>query len=125
MLGSSKLIALIGTARADACKTFYKDTLGLKLMGEDQFAIIFKVGDGAVRINKLPMVMPSAITVLGFEVKDIYAAVEALTGKGVQMQRFGMFPQDDKGVFTAPDGGKVAWFRDPDMNLLSVAQHAS
>ena len=124
MLGSAKLIALVSTARADAAKAFYKDTLGLKLTSEDQFAIIFAIGNGTLRLNKLPMVIPSAVAVLGFEVKDIYATVEALTAKGVQMQRFGMFPQDDKGVFTAPDGGKVAWFRDPDLNLLSVAQSA-
>jgi hypothetical protein len=66
--------------------------------------------------------VPAAYAVLGFEVKGIEKIVDALIAKGVQMERYGFLQQDARGVWTAPDGAKVAWFRDPDLNLLSVVE---
>jgi catechol 2,3-dioxygenase-like lactoylglutathione lyase family enzyme len=122
MLGDSIIQAMAATARPDAAKAFYQDTLGLKLIAEDQFRLAFAGKIGFLHIAKVPAVMPSAFTVAGFIVEDIEAAVAKLAEKGVGLQRFPFIQHDEKGVWTSPDGAKVAWFRDPDMNLLSLTQ---
>ena len=77
-----------------------------------------------IRPANIPAATPPAYAVLGFNVDDIEAAVDALTAKGVVFARYPFFVQDARGVWSAPDGTKVAWFHDPDLNLLSVVQHA-
>jgi catechol 2,3-dioxygenase-like lactoylglutathione lyase family enzyme len=124
MLASTKVVSLIGATRADAAKVFYADTLGLKFIKDDGFALVFDVGGRELRVSRVPAVVPSAYAVLGFQVDDIAAAVDGLTAKGVKFERFSFFQQDARGVWKAPDGAQVAWFRDPDMNMLSVVQHA-
>lgn len=122
MLKNAALEALIGTARADAAKTFYHTTLGLTLESEDQFTIVFAMDGAKVRLSKVPSVVPSAYAVLGFRVQDIAEVVAGLTGAGVRMERFPFLAQDAAGIWEAPNGARVAWFRDPDLNLLSVMQ---
>jgi len=116
------LQALVGTARPDAAKEFYHKTLGLTLETEDQFALTFTIRGGVLRISKVPTVAPSPYAVAGFVVEDVEAAAAELVLKGVRMERFPFLMQDPQGVWTAPDGSKVAWFRDPDLNLLSISQ---
>lgn len=124
MIGPAKLIAMVGTARGDAARDFYRDTLGLKLREENQFAYIFDVDGVELRVSKVPGLVPSAFAVLGLQVKDIDAEIAAITAKGVTMERYGFLQQDDRGVWLSPDGGaKVAWFKDPDYNVLSFVQH--
>lgn len=123
MLGNSKVVAIVGTARGEVARNFYADTLGLKLLHDDSFAFVFDVDGRELRLSRVPAVVPSAYAVLGFQVADIAATVDALTAKGVAMERYTFFQQDARGVWKAPDGTQVAWFRDPDMNLLSVVQH--
>jgi catechol 2,3-dioxygenase-like lactoylglutathione lyase family enzyme len=118
--GSVKLQALVGTAKSDAAKAFYEGVLGLRLVSDDLFALVFAVGDGQLRISKLPAVAPSAYAVAGFVVPDLAPVLARLTAAGVELQRFPFIPQDAQGVWAAPDGSKVIWFRDPDLNLLSV-----
>jgi catechol 2,3-dioxygenase-like lactoylglutathione lyase family enzyme len=122
MLANATLQPMLATARPDAARAFYRDTLGLPLTSEDMFALIFAVGGGEVRIAKAPTVTPSLYAVMGFIVEDIAATVAGLTGKGVVFERFGFLAQDAAGVWTAPSGAQVAWFRDPDGNLLSLSQ---
>jgi catechol 2,3-dioxygenase-like lactoylglutathione lyase family enzyme len=124
MLAQAKLQAMVGTARAEAAKAFYSDILGLALQSEDAFALLYDVGGAPLRISKVPATAPSAYAVLGFAVEDIGAVVAGLAAKGVAMQRFGFLPQDAAGIWKSPDGVRVAWFRDPDGNLLSVVQYA-
>jgi hypothetical protein len=62
-------------------------------------------------------------TVLGWQVDDIAAAVRGLVAKGVKFERYFWMEQDDLGIWSAPSGAKVAWFKDRDGNLLSVGQH--
>ena len=76
-----------------------------------------------MRVSRVPAVVPQNYAVLAFAVENIDKAVDALSAKGVIFQRYGFFVQDAKGIWTAPDGTKVAWFNDPDLNLLSVVQH--
>lgn len=123
MIGTAKMVSLIGTTRADASKAFYQDTLGLKFVTDDTFAFVFDMGGAELRVSRVPAVIPAAYAVLGFQVKDIAAEIDGLAAKGVKFERFGFFQQDERGVWAAPDGTKVAWFRDPDMNMLSLVQH--
>jgi catechol 2,3-dioxygenase-like lactoylglutathione lyase family enzyme len=123
MLAQSKIVAIVGTARGDAARKFYAETLGLKLLRDDSFAFVFEVDGRELRLSRVPAVVPSAYAVLGFQVQDIAATVDGLVAKGVVMERYSFFQQDARGVWASPDGAKVAWFRDPDMNLLSVVQH--
>ncbi len=123
MLGSAKVSVLIGATRPDAAKAFYQDTLGLTFVTDDTFALVFDANGTPVRVSRVPAVIPSTYAVLGFQVKDIAATIDGLAAKGVKFERFGFFQQDERGVWNAPDGTKVAWFRDPDMNMLSVVQH--
>lgn len=123
MLGSANVNVLIGTTRPEASKAFYQDTLGLKFIADDTFALVFDANGTPIRVSRVPAVMPSTYAVLGFHVADMAATVAGLTAKGVKFERFGFLQQDAQGVWTAPDGAKVAWFRDPDMNMLSLVQH--
>jgi catechol 2,3-dioxygenase-like lactoylglutathione lyase family enzyme len=125
MLNTATLTSLVGTAKPfEIAKAFYGDTLGLKFVSEDTFACVFEGKNARVRVSRVPAVVPATYAVLAFTVDDIDKAVDGLTAKGVAFQRYGIFVQDAKGVWTAPDGTKVAWFHDPDLNLLSVVQHA-
>jgi catechol 2,3-dioxygenase-like lactoylglutathione lyase family enzyme len=124
MIGSAKIIAMVGTARGDAARDFYRDTLGLKLREENQFAYVFDVDGVELRVSRVPALIPSTFAVLGFQVKDIEAEIDAIVAKGVTMERYGFLQQDARGVWVSPDGGaKVAWFKDPDFNVLSFVQH--
>jgi len=124
MLGSATITALVGTMKPDAAKAFYGDTLGLKFLSDDGFALVFEGKNAHVRVSRVPAMAPAPYAVLAFSVTNIETEVDALTAKGVVFARFGFFVQDAKGIWSAPDGTKVAWFHDPDLNLLSVVQPA-
>ena len=124
MLASSKLQALICTSRIDQAERFYSDVLGLPLQGRSLGALVYDVGGTALRVSPVPASQPSEHTVLGFAVVDIDSVIAELQQRGVPMERFPGFPHDASGVVRAPDGSRVAWFRDPDGNLLSVVQYA-
>ena len=125
MLSSSKVMAFVGTADASRAKAFYQDTLGLRLLGEDPYALVFDSNGTMLRVSKVGKVAPVAYTVLGWEVADIRAAVHELRGRGVVFLTIGGFAQDDLGVWTAPDETKVAWFKDPDGHTLSLTEFPS
>lgn len=122
MLGSATITALVGTMKPEAAKAFYQDVLGLRFVTDDTYAMIFEGKNARVRVSRVPAVMPAQYAVLAFTVDDIDKAVDGLIARGVVFARFGFFVQDAKGIWTAPDGTKVAWFHDPDLNLLSVVQ---
>ncbi len=124
MLDSATISALVGTMKPDAAKAFYQGTLGLKFVGDDGFALIFEGKNARVRVSRVPAIAPAAYAVLAFTVDDIEKTADALAAKGVAFARFGFFVQDQRGIWTAPDGTKVAWFYDPDLNMLSIVQHA-
>ncbi|WP_135212263.1 VOC family protein [Vitreimonas flagellata] len=124
MLAAASFTPLIGTLKPDAAKAFYGDVLGLKFVNDDGFALVFEGKNGSIRISRVPAVTPPAYAVLGFTVDNIEATVDGLTAKGVVFARYPFFVQDAKGIWSAPDGAKVAWFHDPDLNLLSLVQPA-
>jgi len=135
ILGTSKIVAFAAVRDRDAARTFYRDTLGLRLLGEDQFAMVFDANGTTLRITPVPTWTPPQFTVLGWEVPDIAAAVKDLQSAGVQFERYPwMKDQDELGIWISPSGPevaavhagtKVAWFKDPDGNVLSVSQKAA
>jgi len=125
MLSNQKLIAFLNTANADLSRTFYESTLGMRFVKDDGFALIFDCNGTMLRIAKVPTVTPLPSTVLGWEVDNIYDEVELLAGAGVVFEKYGFAGQDSQGIWTAPDNTRVAWFKDPDGNVLSLSQHAA
>jgi len=122
MLGTEKLMAFIGTADAPRAKAFYLEVLGLRLVADEEWAVVFDVNGTMLRMQKAPAVKPLPYTALGWQVSDIASTLAALRAKGVSFERYEHLPQDANGVWATPDGSKVAWFKDPDGNLLSITQ---
>lgn len=122
MLGRSQVVAFAATTQPDAARAFYRDVLGLPLVHEDAFALVFDANGTPLRIARVQQVAAASYTVLGWQVEDIAAEITDLTARGVHFERFGWFEQDDLGIWTAPDGTRVAWFKDPDGNTLSLSQ---
>jgi catechol 2,3-dioxygenase-like lactoylglutathione lyase family enzyme len=124
MLGSACLQTIVWTSDKPRAAAFYGGTLGLPLRGEFHGALVYQVGGGELRVSPVPTTEPSAHTVLGFAVPDVEAVALDLRRKGVTVERFAGFSHDTDGIWRAPDGSRVLWFRDPDGNLLSVVQYA-
>ncbi len=123
MLGSKGIVAFIPTRDAKKAKQFYQETLGLRLLSEDQFAVVFDANGIMLRVTPAPEFKPHPFTVLGWQVSAIEEVVSGLQKKGVVFEKYGFMKQDELGIWSAPGGTKVAWFKDPDGNLLSVSQH--
>jgi catechol 2,3-dioxygenase-like lactoylglutathione lyase family enzyme len=118
------VVTFLLTRNPEAAIHFYRDTLGMKLMRDDGFALVFDLNGVILRIGKVPSFTPAQNTVLGWESRDIGSAVDQLVKKGVTFERYPNMKQDEKGICTFPTGDKVAWFKDPDGNVLSISQHA-
>lgn len=119
----SKIVAFVATRNADKAKAFYQEKLGLKFVSDDGFALVFDIDGTMLRIARVKDFNPMPFTVLGWEVEAIEETVADLGQKGVSFERFPGVPQDERGIWAAPGGAKVAWFKDPDGNVLSVSQH--
>ena len=122
MLGDSPIIAFTATANPAEAMHFYRDILGLRLVAEDAFAVVFDAAGTTLRVAIIDKVVPPPYTILGWRVQDIVSTVRKLVAGGVVMERYGFMKQDQNGVWTSPSGAKVAWFKDPDGNLLSLTQ---
>lgn len=117
-------LCFVITADRSRSKPFYANVLGLRVMGEDDHAVTFDLGNRTpMRLTTVEGYQSAGHTVLGWHVADIAAAVKALKAKGVQFKVYEGFGQDAEGIWRAPGGGSaVAWFPDPDGNLLSLTQ---
>jgi catechol 2,3-dioxygenase-like lactoylglutathione lyase family enzyme len=130
MLGSAKIVAFAPTTDYERAKAFYVDILGLGFVSQDQFALVLDSNGTKVRISKVAEFVAQRFTVLGWDVADIDDVVSGLQAKGVNCEKFGLPGQDERGIWTAPavdndsGGARVAWFKDPDGNLLSFTQFA-
>ena len=122
MLGSCDVIALVGTADAPRARSFYEGTLGLTLIEEQPYALVFDAHGTMLRVAKVQQVVVAPYTVLGWHVPDVAATATALAAKGVAFERYGGLDQGDLGIWTSPDGAKIAWFKDPDGNTLSLTE---
>ena len=122
MLSNSNVVAFVATSESDSAKDFYERILGLRLISDDAFAIAFDAHGIMLRVQKVQEHTPPPYTVLGWDVVDIHASVKELSGKGVSCERYEWLEQDELGVWIAPSGAKIAWFKDPDGNTLSLTQ---
>ena len=125
MLGSADLIAFVPTRDPGKAREFYEKTLGLDFMSEDPFALVFNVQGTPLRIanvSKVKDFKPAPFTIVGWQVTDVSDMVGDLGKKGVQFERFPGMDQDANGIWKSPSGAKVAWFKDPDGNILSITQ---
>jgi catechol 2,3-dioxygenase-like lactoylglutathione lyase family enzyme len=114
-------VTIVDVARA---KEFYRDTLGLQLMSEEPpFALVFDANGIMLRLGMGKELPSTSGTVLGWQVPDATRAVSDLQQAGVRFERYDHMQQDELGIWTAPTGAKVAWFKDPDGNVLSISQH--
>ena len=125
LLGSAQLVAFAATRDPARAKEFYRDTLGLRLVSEDGFAIVFDANGVMLRVSAVREIALAQYTVLGWEITDIVAKVKELEKAGVKFERYSFPGQDEMGIWTAPGGmARVAWFKDPDGNVLSLSQHS-
>jgi catechol 2,3-dioxygenase-like lactoylglutathione lyase family enzyme len=123
MLGSTDIIAFVPITDGNKARAFYEGVLGLRFVKDDGFALVFEGNGTRIRAAKMKEFKPAPFTVLGWQVSRIENMVHALAKRGVKFEIFGFFKQDELGIWTAPTGDKVAWFKDPDGNILSVSQH--
>lgn len=125
MLDAYRIVAFVPTRDFKKARAFYEGTLGLRFVSEDGFALVMDANGTLVRISKVPEFKPHQFTILGWEVPNIEKVVAGLEEGGIRFERYGFPGQDEQGIWTAPSGDKVAWFKDPDGNILSVSQHTS
>ena len=124
MLGSGDLIAFVSATSLSRARAFYGQTLGLPVVGHTDFACVFDANGTMLRVTAVSEVSRTGYTVLGWRVADIAAAVRDLRAQGVVFVRYDGMDQDEHGIWTAPGGDRVAWFADPDGNILSLTQFA-
>jgi catechol 2,3-dioxygenase-like lactoylglutathione lyase family enzyme len=123
VLGNCDIGAFVATANADKARDFYENTLGLKFVADEEYALIFDANGTTLRVQKAGPFTPHPFTSLGWHVRDIEAAMKELREKGVVFEQYPFMPDDSNEIMTFPNGARVAWFKDPDGNLLSLAQH--
>jgi catechol 2,3-dioxygenase-like lactoylglutathione lyase family enzyme len=123
MLGSTNIVAFVPTKDSEKARAFYEGLLGLRFVKDDGFAMVLDANGIMIRVAKMKEFTPAHSTILGWQVSGIEDVVRGLQKRGVRFETFGFFKQDELGIWTAPTGDKVAWFKDPDGNILSVSQH--
>jgi catechol 2,3-dioxygenase-like lactoylglutathione lyase family enzyme len=123
MLASARVVAFVPSTDLGRSRSFYESVLGLPVVSADGFAVVVDGPGGHIRITHVGSALRTQqFTILGWEVPDIAAEVDALAARGVEFDRYPGMNQDDRGVWTAPGGAQVAWFHDPDGNTLSLDQ---
>jgi catechol 2,3-dioxygenase-like lactoylglutathione lyase family enzyme len=122
VLASAKVVAFVATTDPARAKGFYGGVLGLTLVSEDNFALVFDAHGTTLRVSIVPEIVLAPYTVLGWNVADLAAAARDLAQAGVQFERYPWMQQDEPGVWSAPGGAQVAWFKDADGNVLSLSQ---
>lgn len=121
MREATRLVAFVETSRPDAARRFYTEVVGLSFAGDMGHALQFDTAQGLLTVVKTDTVIERRGTTVGWTVPDLPATVRALAARGAVFERFEGMAQDDLGVWRTPGGGGVAWFKDPDGNLLSVS----
>jgi catechol 2,3-dioxygenase-like lactoylglutathione lyase family enzyme len=123
VLSSALPTAFLPTTDLARARLFYEETLRLDLFAADEFALVFDLDGTMLRVTRVDELHPQPFTVLGWRVNDVAAAVQALSEHGVEFERFTGLHQDASGIWLSPAGARVAWFKDPDGNLLSLSEH--
>lgn len=122
-LKSAKVMGFIPTKNPKKARQFFEGVLGLRFVVDDKFALVFDANGTMLRVVTVKDFEPFPFTILGWVVSDIEKVVAGLQKRGVKFERFSFMEQDKLGIWAAPGGAKVAWFKDPDGNVLSVSEH--
>lgn len=122
MLARQPLTAFAATADPASARAFYEGVLGLPLLADEPFALVFDAAGTELRVSKVEEVRAAPYTVLGWRVSDVDAAARSLADRGVIFERYDAFEHNELGVCTLPTGTRIAWFKDPAGNLLSITQ---
>ena len=125
MLGRAEVVAFLATSDAERARDFYERLLGLRVVEDGPFALVLDAGGVTVRVQKVERVSRSSGTALGWSVPDVEAVVRRLGARGVDFLHYERLEQDELGIWTSPGGARVAWFSDPDGNVLSVTGASS
>ena len=125
MLASGKIMGFVPTKDYDRARAFYEGKLGFEFVSLDRYALVVRVGGHRIRIVKMPNFTPLQGTILGWEVSDIAAVVAWLCERGVATEKYSFVQDRELGIWITPNGDKVAWFKDPDGNVLSVSEYSS
>ena len=123
MLSTAKLTGFLFTTDYDRARDFFVNKLAGTFVSQDQFALVVTLAGSTIRITKMPGFTPAKGTVLGWEVKNIEAIADWLAKRGVTLEKYPFVQDLQRGIWTTPDGSKVAWFKDPDGNILSLSEH--
>jgi len=121
ILNSASVVGFIPTKDFRRAKAFYAGKLGLKFVARDKFALVFKSGGTTIRVVKVPDFEAAGFTILGWRVGDIDKCVGSMGKRGIVFERYPWMTQDALGIWTSPSGARIAWFKDPDGNVLSVS----
>jgi catechol 2,3-dioxygenase-like lactoylglutathione lyase family enzyme len=124
MLTAGKLVGFLTTTDYEKARAFYEGKLGFEFVSLDQFALAMRAGGNIIRISKSETFKSAQGTVLGWEVDDVRAAVLWLSNRGVVTEKYPFVADQELGIWTAPSGDQVAWFKDPDGNVLSISRHS-
>jgi len=122
MLADKKLKAFVPTMNPGKARSFYQDILGLRLLSEDNYALEFDANGTLLRVPIVKEFKPFPFTVLGWNVDNISSSIKLLNDKNIYCEKYEFLEQDNSGVWTSPNGSKVAWFKDPDGNILSLTE---
>jgi len=125
VLAGTPFIAFIPVRDTAAARNFYEGTLGLPVVEDTLFALVIDANGTMLRVTPVAELAPQPFTIAGWRVPDITTTVRGLTERGVGFTRYDGMGQDDLGIWTTPGGDKVAWFRDPDGNTLSLTTFAA
>ena len=123
MLAQGKMVGFVPTTDYEKARAFYEGKLGFEFISHDQYALVMSVGGHKIRIAKVPHFTPLQGTILGWEIQDIQAVASWLRDRGVTVEKYPFVQDRDLGIWTTPTGDRVAWFKDPDGNILSISQH--
>jgi len=125
MLAAGKMMGFVPTKDYEAARAFYVGKLGFEFVSLDQYALVVGVGGHKIRIVKIPNFTPLQGTMLGWEIDSIEKVAAWLRERGVSTEKYPSVQDKELGIWTAPSGDRVAWFKDPDGNVLSISQHVS
>jgi catechol 2,3-dioxygenase-like lactoylglutathione lyase family enzyme len=120
VLIDGKMVGFIATTNYEKARAFYEGKLGFEFVSQDQFALVVKAGEHHIRIANVSAFTPFPGTVLGWEVADVKAVVLWLKDRGVVTEKYPFVADKELGIWTSPSGNHIAWFKDPDGNVLSV-----
>lgn len=123
MLTAGKMVGFLVTTDYEKARAFYEVKLGFAFVSLDQFALAMRAGENMIRITKSETFQPAQGTVLGWESDDIRATVLWLKDRGVLTEKYAFVPDKELGIWAAPSGDQIAWFKDPDGNVLSISHH--